>query len=136
MDRFRLDVANLLSQAGCDVFGEADLREAARECRDEIYLDELEHAGDVDSPFFDFLVVPAKDSKDIAVFTFFEESFSIYVFDCDETTLIAQFNGFAMAETEPARRFLASAYGKVAPDLSVGKDVLHAWIGPPPSRAA
>ena len=78
LDEFESLLSALLADAGSNRYRVADLRRDTRDSRDDIYKDRSQHGGDIAEPFFDFVVVDG-----VAVFTFFESTFSVYVVSCE-----------------------------------------------------
>ena len=101
---------------------EPDLRRATKECRDDIYNDQITHRGRIDSPFFNFIVADG-----LAIFTFFETDFSVYLVRCNEAELISQTERFAMIDTLECKSYLASQHQKLQPDLVVTRNVCEQW---------
>lgn len=99
------------------------IRRATKECRDDIYADTLAHGGRSEDPFFNFVI-----AEGVAVFTFFESDFSLYVFRCNETDLISQTNRFAMSDTAECKAYLAEVHQKSLPDLVVSRPVCEHWL--------
>lgn len=123
-DEFAVAVSSLLRQFG-DELTESIVRRQTADCRNDIYADAIAHGGRIEDPFFNFVLLDG-----VAVFTFFESQFSIYVVRCDETELISQTNQFALADTVECKNYLADKYGKNEPDLIIPCDVCEHWLGP------
>jgi hypothetical protein len=100
-----------------------ELRRLTKECRDEIYSDDIAHKGNCDGPFFNFVIAGG-----VAVFTFFESEFSVYVLPCTPTQLIADTNRLAMGDVADCRQYLAAKHGKTTPDLVVSRSVSEYWL--------
>lgn len=116
------DLSSLLAQFGTTMT-ESAIRRATKQCRDDIYADTLAHGGRVEDPFFNFVT-----SKGVAVFTFFESDFSLYVFRCDEAELIAETNRFAMSDTAECKAYLAANHQKPEPDIVAPRSVCEHWL--------
>jgi hypothetical protein len=119
---FAIGLASLLAELGNSIT-EPSIRSDAKDCRDQIYADNLAHGGSVEAPFFNFVVL-----SDVAVFTFFEAEFSVYVLRCNEAELISRTNRFAMADTLDCKAFLAAQYQKHRPDLVISRSVCEQWL--------
>ncbi len=121
-DDFSNALVSLLHQYG-GALTEPQLRRETKDCRDDVYADNLAHGGRIDDPFFHFVVV-----NSVAVFTFFESQFSVYAVHCDEAELIAQTNDFALGNIAECKKYLASKYQKLEPDLVVPRAVCEHWL--------
>jgi hypothetical protein len=64
----------------------------------------------------------------VAVFTFFESDFSVYVFGCDEYEVINETSPLAMADTDACKSLLASKHGKLKPDLVIARGFAESWL--------
>lgn len=104
---------------------EKEVREATRECRDDIYADNKAHDCPVRDPFVNFVIV-----GNVVVFTFFTDPFEIYAFTCNERALISEFegSGLAMTDIDEHRELLACNYGKSRPDILVSLSVAEKWM--------
>jgi hypothetical protein len=119
---FRSRLTSLLTDFG-SAMTESSIRRSTKECRDAIYADILAQGGKIEDPFFNFVA-----RGDLAVFTFFESQFSLYVVPCNETELIAETERFAMADTEECKAFLAARFNKVCPDLVLTRQICEYWL--------
>jgi hypothetical protein len=108
LNEFESWLGTLLAQAGCVKYSVPDLHRDAKQCRDEIYADNIAHGGTAAEPFFDVIIV-----EGVAVFTFFERDFSVYVFRCDEDALIRDTSPLAMADTVACKSLLAGKIRRV-----------------------
>jgi hypothetical protein len=124
ISEFEKSIYSALTSAGCDGYSVADLRRDIRECRNDIYADTLKHGGDLAEPFVEFIIV-----RDVAIFTFFDSEFSLYVFPCVEAELISQTNPLAMSDVSEHRQLLRDVYGKNAPDAVVSRAQAELWLG-------
>lgn len=122
-DEFESCLSALLAETGCHRYGVADLRRDARACRDAIYQEISQHGGDIVEPFFELVVV-----NGVAVFTFFESNFSVYVVSCEEFELIAQTNRLATIDVVACRDLLAREYGKSMPDAALPRSLGELWL--------
>ena len=120
---FERSISAALASAGADGYSIADLKRTIRECRDDIYADTVKHGGDLAEPFVDFIIV-----RDVAIFTFFDSDFSVYVFPCVEADLISQTNSLAMIDVTEHRQLL-SEYGKTDPDATISREQGELWLG-------
>jgi hypothetical protein len=123
LDEFESRLRELLREAGCVRYGVPDLIADTKQCRDEIYSDTVAHGGSVSSPFFDFVIV-----EGVAVFTFFESDFSVYVFACNELELINVTGALAMTDTDACKLLLEKKYGKPKPDLVIARGLVEHWL--------
>jgi hypothetical protein len=113
----------LLAEAGCSTYGVRDLHRDTKLCRDDIYADNVAHGQSSVGSFYNFIVADG-----VAVFTFFESDFSVYVVGCDEQQLIAETISFALADTDACKSLLANQYGKPEPDLTVSRGMAEHWL--------
>lgn len=123
LDEFESLLSALLADAGSNRYRVADLRRDTRDCRDDIYKDRSQHRGDIAEPFFNFVVADG-----VAVFTFFESIFSVYVVSCEESELIAQTDRLAMIDVDACRDLLAREFGKSAPDAALPRSLGELWL--------
>jgi hypothetical protein len=115
-------IAQLLMRYSASL-SEFDVRREAKECRDGIIADDKAHGASADRPFFDFLAL-----QNVAVFTFFESQFSIYIVPCNESQVISDTNRFAMSDTAECKAYLAAAHGKASPDFVLSEADCDAWL--------
>jgi hypothetical protein len=115
---------SVLARAGSRTYGERDVWQEARKCMIIMTRNALDQAIDPASPFFNFTV-----SNGIAVFTFFDDPFEFYIFSCDEHELIRTFEDrFAMRDVGPCKQYLATRYGKRAPDVAAARSLAQLWM--------
>lgn len=120
LNTFQSELGKLLDASGLA----ADrVRTAMKEARDDIYADAEEFGSSIEEPFWNCVGLNGK-----AVFAFFEKEFAIFVIDCDERTLMAETDGFAMAETEACKEVLRKKFGKSVPDLRTARTVAELWL--------
>lgn len=123
LNEFESRLRVLLAEAGCVRYGVSDLHRDTRECRDGIYADDTAHGQLPDSSFYYFIV-----AEGVAVFTFFESDFSVYVFRCDEHDLITETDPLALDDTDACKALLASKYRKTKPDLVIARGLAENWL--------
>lgn len=103
---------------------ERQLAEGTRECRDEVYADNVKHGGSIEDPFFNFII---RDS--VAVLVFFDDPFAFYILPCDGRILSSELeHNFAMTDVEQCRQYLRGRFGKEQPDVSAPRWLAEAWI--------
>jgi len=113
----------LLKQAGCTDYSADEARADAQECWRDIREDNLAHGDSADEPFFDFVL-----TENVAVFTFFEPSLSIYILPGDELSFRTRFEALAMIDVEEARQILATDFNKASPDIMLDPTLARAWL--------
>ena len=121
LNQFCEELSRLLQATGSQLT-ESDVRSATRECRDDIYADAKKFGEPLEEPFFNFV---CRDG--IAVFTFFESQFSVFIVSSDERTLIAESDQFAMCETEDCKEMLRIKFNKERPDIAIPRAVAEHW---------
>lgn len=120
---FESRLSSLLSAAGCRKYGVSELHRDTRECRDGIYTDDIAHGNSIADSFFHFMI-----AENVAIFIFFEETFSAFVFPCDEYELINETGQFAMSDMNACKTLLAERYGKKTPDLIIPRALAELWV--------
>lgn len=123
LNEFELRLGELLANAGCSKYGVRDLHRDAKECRDYVYADSIAHGQSASDPFFNFIV-----AEGVAMFTFFEFDFAVYLFHCDEFQLISDTEPLAMSDTDACKLLLARKYGKREPDLTIARGLAECWL--------
>ncbi|HNO76491.1 MAG TPA: hypothetical protein PKN33_00400 [Phycisphaerae bacterium] len=116
-------LSELLRAAGGHDGAERELRLATKECRDELYADNILHGGSIQDPFFNLIAF-----EEVAVFTFFEEPFLFYVLNCNVPDLICDTEVFSMDDVAACKEYLATNYGKPNADISVSRTLAEHWI--------
>lgn len=119
---FELQLRSLLQKCGSQVSLEK-VRADVRECKDEIYADDVAHGKSIGDPFWNFTI-----HENVAIFTFFENDFSLYVFLCDQAELIRLMKPLAMIETEECKSLIAQRFGKRKPDLQIPRAAAELWL--------
>jgi hypothetical protein len=122
LNEFRAELSRLLAAAGCRLT-ESDVRRITKECRDEIYAEALSSGTPLESPFFHFVSLDG-----IALFTFFESPFALFILPCVEHALIGETNQIALLDTHQCRDLLRTKYDKVKPDLEIPRTVAELWL--------
>jgi hypothetical protein len=121
--RSRLDA--LLKQAGCTDYSAEEVQLDEQECWSEITADAIAHGDSADDPFYDFVA-----TQNVAVFTFYGPSLSIYVVRGDESSFRSHFEALAMTDVEEAREILARHFNKSSPDILLDRTLTGAWLTP------
>ena len=119
---FESRLRSLLQICGSQVSLE-ELRTDIRECRDEIYADDVAHGKSIGEPFFNFTIY-----ENVAVFTFFDNEFSVYVLPCNQMELIRLMEPLAMIETEECKALIGQRFGKHKPNLQILRAVAELWL--------
>jgi hypothetical protein len=123
LNEFESRLGLLLANAGCSKYGVREIHQDTKECRNEVYADSVAHGQSPADPFFNFIV-----AEGVAVFTFFESDFAVYVFGCDERKLISDTASLAMADTDACKLLLATNYGKNGPDVKIPRELAECWL--------
>lgn len=123
LNDFELRLGELLSDAGCLKYGVRDFHRDTKQCRDNIYADDIGYGESAGDPFFNFVL-----AEGVAVFTFFELDLALYVFRCNEYELINDITPFGMADTDACKLLLAGKYGKTGPDLVLSRGLAEYWL--------
>jgi hypothetical protein len=124
LDEFESHLLALFAEAGCSKYTVSDLHRDTKQCRDDIHADCVAHGGSIGGAFFNFIIAP----NGVAIFTFFEVDFSVYVFACNEYEVINETSVLAMADTGECRRLLVEKFGKKSPDLVIAWSLADYWL--------
>jgi hypothetical protein len=122
LHQFQSRLSELLRQHASRLT-ELDIRQATAECRSGLYEDSVAHGVRIEEPFFNFISL-----DNVAVFTFFNSEFAVFVVPCREQVLIDKTGQFEMNDVAKCRRLLAQEYGKLEPDLVISRALAEYWL--------
>lgn len=122
LNQFREKLSRLLQAEGSQMT-ESDVRSATKDCRDAMYADVTTFGKPIEEPFFNFVCLDG-----IAVFTFFELPFSVFIVSSDEQTVISESDRFAMRETRGCKEMLRVKFKKQQPDIEIPRTLAELWL--------
>ena len=122
LHHFESEFRSLLLMRDCQASLE-EVRVDIQRCKDEIYADDVAHGESLGDPFCNFTIY-----DNVAVFTFFENEFSVYVLLCNQAELIQLMEPLAMIQTEECKSLLGERFGKHTPDLQIPRAVAELWL--------